>query len=165
MIRAIANPIGEAACGHGEQNRDCRRCMERLPDRPTRLSMAQEQMVAQSQYLTAAGELQQAFFRAGIDIRLPPLLLRLGQFAIFTARAVLAFPRIAKSGPLPVTKWHCHCAAALIKAWFEKGSPFLQPGTSIAYNDTLGALNAQTVSLWKRHQHTHLGHSRMAASL
>jgi hypothetical protein len=34
MLRAIANPIGEATCWHGEQNRDCRRCMERLPDRP-----------------------------------------------------------------------------------------------------------------------------------
>jgi hypothetical protein len=37
---------------------------------PTRLSMAQEQMVTQSQYFTAAGELQQAFLRASIEYQI-----------------------------------------------------------------------------------------------
>ena len=39
---------------------------------PIRLSIAQEQMVTQSQYLTAAGELQQAFFPDNIDLIYSP---------------------------------------------------------------------------------------------
>jgi hypothetical protein len=42
---------------------------------PMRLSMAQEQMVTQSQYFTAAGELQQAFFRASIEYQITCLFL------------------------------------------------------------------------------------------
>ena len=39
---------------------------------PMRPRIAHEQMVTQSQYLTAAGELQQAFFPANIDLIYSP---------------------------------------------------------------------------------------------
>jgi hypothetical protein len=52
---------------------------------------------------------------------------------------------------LPVTKWHPISYGAFLSSWIMACSLVLQAGTPSALHGTLGGVDVQTLSMWKRH--------------
>src|SRR5216684_3614177 len=101
---------------------------------PVRLSIAQEQMVTQSQYLIEAEELQHAFLPASIEYQITasssPGLLRVGPSALAIVSTIAPACRFSSRGDHSRRKGGAFCCVCLL---------CFSPGVNVVGVGMLGA--------------------------